>query len=81
VRLAKSVHSSWGVTNYFRSWLKAMARTLADRTALALPEGRFLVVCLMPNMMTYAMAMAAISKTDFIASDADLAAVREKETT
>jgi hypothetical protein len=35
----------------------------------------------MLNMITYAMAMAAISKTDVIASDADLAAVREKETT
>ena len=29
-----------GVTNSFPSWFKAIARTLADRTALALPEGR-----------------------------------------
>jgi hypothetical protein len=34
------IHHHHGVTNSFPSWLKAMARTLADRTALALPEGR-----------------------------------------
>jgi hypothetical protein len=35
----------------------------------------------MPNMARYAMAMAAISKTEVIASDADLATIREEETT
>jgi hypothetical protein len=35
----------------------------------------------MPNMAGYAMAMAAISKTEVIASDADLATVREEGTT
>jgi hypothetical protein len=35
----------------------------------------------MPNMARYAMAMAAIAKTEVIASDADFATVREEETT
>jgi hypothetical protein len=35
----------------------------------------------MPNMTRYAVAMAAISKTEVIASAADLATVREEETT
>jgi hypothetical protein len=35
----------------------------------------------MPNMARNAMAMAAISKMEVIVSDADLATVREEETT